>query len=129
MVLGGCAHVSRGDVDKMAGPVLRTLGDQRRWAVIVLALMIALSARPALAGDRVALVVGNQHYVAVGSLSTPINDATDIAAQLTEAGFKVVAATDLDERSFAQKLSDFAGMAESADLAVFYYAGHGLQYK
>lgn len=92
-------------------------------------MAFAFGAVDAAGADRVALVVGNEHYGSLGTLATPLNDAADIADELTKAGFQVVLATDVNQRTFSKKLSDFATSAEGADIAAFYYAGHGLQYQ
>lgn len=90
-------------------------------------LSILFSAVPALADKRVALVVGNSAYVNATPLANPVNDAGEMAKVLTEAGFEVILGLDLDKRGFDGKVRDFAGALEGADVALFYYAGHGLQ--
>ncbi|MEO6396494.1 MAG: caspase family protein [Devosia sp.] len=99
-------------------------------ALTALALTLAL-ALPALAQDnrRVALIVGNGSYSALGRLGNPVNDAEDIAAALSGVGYDAILVTDADERALTLALSDFASRANGADIALFYYAGHGLQYR
>jgi hypothetical protein len=81
----------------------------------------------ALAQKRVALVIGNSAYVNSVPLANPVNDAADMAAALTEVGFTVVHGLDVDKRGFDGKVRDFTRALDSADVAVFFYAGHGLQ--
>ncbi|MGI9385496.1 MAG: caspase family protein [Methyloligellaceae bacterium] len=76
---------------------------------------------------RVALVVGNNAYQNVTSLKKAANDARTIAEILTETGFTVLRATNVDRRAFNQKLQDFATKLEPGDEALFYYAGHGVE--
>jgi uncharacterized caspase-like protein len=92
------------------------------------AALVALSAGAALAAKRVALVVGNASYATLGTLANPTNDADDIAATLRGMGFEVTLAENADERQFTDVLSNFATAADSAEVALFYYSGHGLQY-
>ncbi|MBN9259854.1 MAG: caspase family protein, partial [Hyphomicrobium sp.] len=86
-----------------------------------------LFAAPAMAEKRVALVIGNGAYVKSSALANPVNDATEMAKALAEAGFEVIAGLDLDKRTFDIKVRDFARALGDADVALFYYAGHALQ--
>jgi hypothetical protein len=78
---------------------------------------------------RKALVIGNSAYEAAGRLANPAHDATDLAASLRRLGFEVTLKLDLDVRSFDSAVDAFVQDAQNADLAVFFYAGHGLQYE
>ncbi len=82
---------------------------------------------PAAAEKRAALVVGNSAYVHANPLPNPVNDASDMAKALTEVGFEVILGLDLKKPAFDAKVRDFARALEKADVAVFFYAGHGLQ--
>lgn len=83
---------------------------------------------PALAEKRVALVLGNSAYQNVAPLANPINDSTRIAATLKEAGFDVVdSRRDLSAIDTRRALRDFADRSRDADIAVVYYAGHGIE--
>jgi uncharacterized caspase-like protein len=86
-----------------------------------------LNASLAQAERRVALVVGNAQYVQAPTLRNPRNDANDMAETLRRLGFEVVLGLDLDQRGFAQKIDEFARRLDDAEVALFYYAGHGLQ--
>lgn len=83
---------------------------------------------PALAAERVALVVGNADYnEAAAKLRNPVNDATAVAAALRRLGFQVIEGRDLDEDDFYDKIIEFDDAGREAKMALFYYAGHGLQ--
>ena len=91
-------------------------------------LCLVVLVMPAAAADkRVALVVGNSAYVNVSPLPNPANDAAEMAKALTEAGFVVVVGLDLDKAGFDTKIREFARALDGADVAIFFYAGHGLQ--
>lgn len=79
-----------------------------------------------LGSGRVALVIGNAAYK-VNPLSNPVNDATDIAASLKDAGFEVILRTDQDLAGMEGALVDFQSLLKGKDTALFYYAGHGMQ--
>jgi formylglycine-generating enzyme required for sulfatase activity len=79
---------------------------------------------------RVALVIGNANYKPSGiSLSNPRNDAQDIAAVLAAIGFEVVTAIDTSKRDMDFVLQRFARLATNADAALFFYAGHAMQFQ
>ena len=94
---------------------------------IALSLLLLLSAPQALAEKRVALVIGNAAYQNVAPLPNPGNDAADMVAKLEALGFEVVSGRDLDLSGVRRAVRDFVGRLDGADLALFYYAGHGLQ--
>lgn len=76
---------------------------------------------------RVALIIGNGAYKNVPSLPNPPKDATAIAALLRNLGFDVAMGTDLTQATMTDSLRKFASDADNADVALFFYAGHGLQ--
>jgi hypothetical protein len=89
---------------------------------------LLLVCQPAFAQKRVALVIGNSAYQNVVPLANPINDAAVIAATLKNAGFDVVDSRhDLPAAETRHALRDFADRASDADIAVVYYAGHGIE--
>ena len=96
---------------------------------IALASMLIpfLFSLPAAAEKRVALVVGNSTYKEVTPLANPVNDANDISSALKSAGFDVVLGVDVDKRDFDARIRSFTELLENADVAIFFYAGHGLQ--
>jgi uncharacterized caspase-like protein/uncharacterized protein len=93
----------------------------------LLALLAAFLALPALAGNRVALVVGNGDYIGQQQLPNPPHDADDVAGALSGLGFKVIEGTNLDKAGFDAKLHEFSRNTTGADVALFYYSGHGMQ--
>ena len=96
--------------------------------VLACCLWIALGIPHALAGQRrIALVVGNSAYTATTPLPNPANDAAAFAAFLTQHGFEVEQLINVDRAAFADGLARFAQRLRHEDVALFYYAGHGLQ--
>jgi hypothetical protein len=77
--------------------------------------------------DRVALVIGMADYQAIGELTNTRNDAEDLAATLREIGFDVTLGIDLTEKELREMMKDFSFRSETADLALIYYAGHGIE--
>ena len=100
-------------------------------AVRLLILLICLSCfgcSPALAERRVALVIGNSAYQKVPRLTNPTSDAAAIVAMLKAAQFDSVESKfDLTATELRRTLRDFAGRTREADIAVVYYAGHGIE--
>lgn len=93
-----------------------------------LAAALLLMGQPAFAAKRVALVVGNSAYQNVARLSNPANDAAAVAATFKDAGFDVVdLRRDLKITEMRRALRDFADQSRDADVAVIYYAGHGIE--
>lgn len=81
-------------------------------------------------GKRVALVIGNQNYKTDSPfdvLHAPINDANDVASKLKTLGFDVTLRTDLTGTGFASVFYDFKYKANNSDVALIYYAGHGME--
>jgi uncharacterized caspase-like protein len=92
------------------------------------AAVVLLVCQPASAEKRVALVLGNSAYQNVPPLPNPVNDGAVMATTLKEAGFDVVDSRhDLSAIETRRALRDFADRARDADIAVVYYAGHGLE--
>ena len=99
-------------------------GSMKFW----LAAAMILIAQPALAEKRVALVLGNSAYQNVPPLANPVNDAALMANTLKRAGFDVVdSRQNLSALETRRVLRDFADKATNADIAVIYYAGHGIE--
>ena len=81
-------------------------------------------------GKRVALVVGNSAYPQAAALANPVNDANDVASLLREKlCFTVIEARDATRDAFSDRIGSFAEAAIGADVALFYYAGHGMQFE
>jgi uncharacterized membrane protein YgcG len=88
--------------------------------------LVALTASAAHADRRVAFVVGNGAYKNVAPLPNPPVDAKAMAGVLRNVGFEVVEGTNLTRDKMTEKLLDFGKRAQGADVAVFFYAGHGI---
>ncbi len=74
-----------------------------------------------------ALVLGNSKYQAVPVLDNPSNDAADLAQALRGVGFEVIEQRDATREAMAKAVRDFSERLRGADVALFFYAGHGLQ--
>jgi len=90
------------------------------------AVTLLVSANAALADKRVAFVVGNGAYKNVAPLPNPAVDAKSMAKLLRNVGFDVVEGSNLTREKMTEKLLDFGKKAEGADVALFFYAGHGI---
>jgi uncharacterized protein len=77
--------------------------------------------------DRVALVIGMGEYQHVSPLDNTINDATGIADTLEKIGFNVTLSLNASQATLLDQMDEFAFRAETADLAMIYYAGHGVE--
>ncbi|NVN88416.1 MAG: caspase family protein [Rhodopseudomonas sp.] len=98
-------------------------------AAVAAGLLLALLATAAVAdsGNRVALVFGNSAYSQVPRLPNPATDAAAIAAMLKKAGFDVMAKQDASASEMRKMLRDFSDKMRNADVAVVFYAGHGIE--
>ena len=98
-------------------------------AALAIALLIGagLIVRPAYADKRVALVIGNSAYKNAPQLKNPSNDATDMAAALERLGFEVIRGLDTDYSAMRKLVRTFSDKLGDADVALLFYAGHGLQ--
>ena len=94
------------------------------WTAFCLLAVLSL---PVSAAQRVALVIGNAEYRHTTPLRNPRNDAADVARALDDLGFEVVEGIDVDRSAFGSMLREFAKSARSAEVTLFFYAGHGLQ--
>ena len=97
------------------------------WMAFALVFSMVSATVDAHAQKRVALVIGNSAYKDVSELANPRNDAADIAVALKDKGFVVSVGVDLDKASFIAKLREFAQASKGAEIALFFYAGHGVQ--
>ena len=99
-------------------------------AAIFLLLLAAggliADARTSLADKRVALVIGNSDYQHVARLATPVNDAAAVGALLERVGFAVQLRNDVTNIGLRRELREFSQHAHEADVAVIFYAGHGI---
>jgi hypothetical protein len=95
--------------------------------IALLCALILWQPTAARADKRVALVIGNSAYQNTSELRNPSHDATDMAAALTRLGFQVTDGRDLDKRAMERTIRQFGLALEGADIALFFYAGHGIQ--
>ena len=95
--------------------------------LLVLASSSSATAQGSAGGRRVALVVGNDAYQAQGALANAVNDARAVANALTEVGFSVTKLEDTTRSQLTDALGDFARSLRDDDVALFYFAGHGVQ--
>ncbi len=93
------------------------------------ALYFALALDSAFAAEkRVALVVGNSAYRNVARLPNPEKDAASMAKLFRDAGFDaVVEADNVGNLDFKRAIRKFEDAAQDADIAVIFYAGHGIE--
>ncbi len=103
------------------------------WGIVVFAVALAaqaqdrtLSVSSREAGERIALVIGNSAYK-VGPLRNPVNDARAMTRALRKAGFDVDHREDLNHRQMFEATRNFGEKLKPGAVALFYYAGHGLQ--
>jgi uncharacterized caspase-like protein len=98
----------------------------RTLSILLSLICMALSVSAARADRRVAFVVGNGAYKNVAQLPNPPIDAKAMAATLRNVGFEVIEGANLNRDQMTEKLLDFGRKAQGSDIAVFYYAGHGI---
>lgn len=80
------------------------------------------------AAQKVALVIANSDYENTSKLANPGRDAQLISSALQEAGFDTIElAEDLDQGEFMDRLREFRELADGADAALVYFAGHGIE--
>ena len=90
-------------------------------------LAAAVGAEAAADEHHVALVIGNGAYTETAPLANPPNDASDVADTLQRLGFEVIRLVDADKARMEQGILDFGSRAGAAAVALFFYAGHGLE--
>ncbi|WP_051380380.1 tetratricopeptide repeat protein [Bradyrhizobium sp. WSM1743] len=147
----GLAYEKRGDFAKARADFNATLGlthgvtrwaqdkARERLAVLPSRPATVLVEKPSIAPTvvaseapsserRIALVIGNSAYENVAALPNPVRDATLVADVLRLTGFEAVTLlTNLRKDALVNALREFAARAETADWAVVYYAGHGME--
>ena len=94
------------------------------WAAVILSALLSF---PAPAAQRVALVIGNASYAHAPGLANPLNDAADIGGALGRLGFAVTRLENADRASLWRGLQEFALAASASEIAVVFYAGHGIE--
>ena len=92
------------------------------------AFVVVLTSGTALAETRIALIIANSRYASTTVLSNPAADAHLVEAALKKTGFdKVTILEDLGRGAMNRALQDFGNEADHADVALLYYAGHGVE--
>jgi len=114
----------RGEFSAMSQAVIHAIG-----TAIVALLTLTFWNSSVLAGDRVALVIGNSKYTHTSSLANPENDAISMTNTLREAGFSVTKLVNADQGTMKKELLKFGRRLRegNVDAGLFYYAGHGVQ--
>ena len=90
-------------------------------------LLTLVGAAPVFATERVALVIGNGIYQKVPTLPNPPSDATDIGRALERLNFKVTQLTNASAAEMRKAIVDFGRSTEGSEMAVVFYAGHGME--
>jgi TPR repeat protein len=99
-------------------------------AVLCLLLLLLAALAPSAANaaaPRVALVIGMARYANIPTLANTENDAREISKTLRKLGFQVETAIDLPLKDLVETINHFSITAETADIAMIYYAGHGVE--
>ena len=99
----------------------------RSFVVAVVAVVVLAAPAVVLADGRVALVVGNSTYAHIGRLPNAENDAVDMSAALRRLGFDVTTELDADGVELTEALRAFTRQSVGADVALVFYAGHGIE--
>src|SRR5215469_1724794 len=117
-------HVGHGNERAgTAGQVKRLL-----FALLLAVVPVLAAAQPASPPERrVAFVIGIGAYQHAPKLANPVNDAKAIGEALRKLNFEVDEVYDADFRQLTHALREFGIKAQRADVAVIYYAGHGVQ--
>jgi Caspase domain len=91
-------------------------------------VLLALASAPSTAAKRVALIIGNGAYERAAQLPNPSRDAAAIGKLMRQAGFdSVEVKTDLGVTALRRALREFSDTVVDADIAVLFYAGHGIE--
>ena len=103
------------------------------WKALIALIVLALAAtvggsQDAYAAKRVALVIGNSDYTSFPKLDNPVKDGESLRDALISIDFDVVFRKNVTLDGFADGLAEFVEKARSAEVAIVYYAGHGVQH-
>ncbi len=124
--------VSRTSPCPLLGARISEIVPSRWLRVVMVPTLVAIPllfafATPTSAGQRVALVIGNASYAHAPSLANPLNDATDIGAALERLGFAVTRIDNAGYTELRRGLQQFSLAASASEMAVVFYAGHGIE--
>mgnify|MGYP002526669757 CR=1 FL=1 len=103
---------------------MKCLTNKIRVLFVVILTTLSLVAT---AQERIALVIGNSNYE-ISPLANTLNDAQDIAATLEGLDFSVTIVIDGDRKEMIKAIRAFGKSLDKKTIALFYYAGHGVQY-
>ena len=96
-------------------------------SILMLTVFFVGMSSPAFSLERrIALVIGNAKYKEA-PLTNPVNDANDMEAVLKSSGFRVIKAIDATQKQMNRAIFEFGELLTHDSVALFYYAGHGLQ--
>jgi len=98
----------------------------RLHCLVLLNLVLLCIATIASAENR--LLVGISEYQHIGKLKNTLNDIRLLEKRLVELGFEVTSLEDPNLEKFRDTVQDFAFTAETADVALVYFAGHGVEF-
>jgi hypothetical protein len=88
---------------------------------------IAIFFSKSLTEKRIALVIGNSIYKDKPTLKNPENDANLMAGELEKLDFRIIKRTNADKKEMTEAIMEFNQKLDSFNVALFYYAGHGIQ--
>ena len=119
-------NAARQTADGLQGLLMKRL---RSIAAMLLGggLMLVISGSGVWAEKRVALVIGNSGYQNAGKLPNPARDADSVAEMFKKAGYDVSLLKDAGNLEFKRNIRKFEDAASDADIAVVFYAGHGIE--
>jgi len=120
------AHSARSGFDLRAIRAKVTTA-MRRFLLTASAAALLLASAGQAEARRLALVIGNGAYTSLSTLANPVKDAGAIADALKARGFEVSEHHDLDRADFLDALEAFQQKAKGAELALVFYAGHGME--
>ena len=98
-----------------------------RQCLLLSVVLLVLAVLPAMAAKRVALVIGNNDYKALGKLNNAEKDARDMARKLKSLGFDVILKINATRRDMGRAIRAYETKASSSDVGLVFYAGHGIQ--
>ncbi len=94
---------------------------------LLVALSVLLLAGAAEAGPRIALVIGMSKYQNIPQLANTVKDASAVSEELKKLGFEVETSIDQPLAQLVEAINGFSFRAETSDIAMVYYAGHGVE--
>jgi uncharacterized caspase-like protein len=99
---------------------------RRIFISLIVAVVLVGVAPYAQGASRLALIVGNSDYQYVSKLENTLNDAKEVSSQLRKLGFQVVEAINFNAAQLRKAVDHFSDRLRPGDIALFYYAGHGV---